>query len=122
MRSKQKRPAPGATARVDINAAALQMDEPRFWSRVEHGEPEQCWPWKAGRLPKGYGICSIAGKSALAHRVAYVIGHGAIPAGLIVRHRCDNPSCCNPSHLVVGTYAENEADKKRLSNNGDATP
>jgi hypothetical protein len=40
----------------------------------------------------------------------YVIEHGAIPAGLDVMHKCDNPPCCNPSHLELGTRKQNLQD------------
>jgi hypothetical protein len=112
---QNKRPGPGSKNRLDLNEAVRVLDsaaEAYFWSRVEHGEPEVCWPWTAGKLPKGYGLTGIAGRSALAHRVAYIIAHGPIPEGLVVRHTCHNPQCCNPSHLIAGTYAQNEADKK----------
>lgn len=34
-----------------------------------------------------------------------------IPRNHVVMHQCDNPSCCNPSHLHIGTYQENMTDK-----------
>jgi hypothetical protein len=48
-----------------------------------------------------------------AHRVAYEVGVGTIPTGLQVLHSCDNPSCCNPAHLFIGTNGDNHADKLR---------
>lgn len=115
------RAPPGTTRRIDLNAAVAGMDlikQAQFWERVAHGEPEVCWPWKTGKMPKGYGVTAVNAKSVLAHRVAYILRVGPIPAGLIIRHRCHNPSCCNPSHLQSGTYADNEADKKLKADQG----
>lgn len=87
----------------------------RFWEHVEIGEPDECWPWKLGRSPKGYGntLYKVGGRNvAGAHRIAWSKTFGTIPDGLHVLHRCDNPPCCNPSHLWLGTNTENHADSK----------
>lgn len=70
-----------------------------------------CWEWKAGRDKNGYGRIWHEGQNQTAHTVAYSTFVGAIPEGLHVRHTCDNPSCINPDHLVLGTHADNMEDK-----------
>ena len=82
----------------------------RFWARVDVGSLDRCWEWQWGRQKAGYGTIAIAGYDYGAHRIAYLLANGSIPAGLCVLHRCDNPPCCNPSHLFVGTKADNVTD------------
>lgn len=75
--------------------------------------PDGCWEWQRAKLPAGYGQISIGRqRQDYAHRVSYQIFHGEIPNGMVVRHRCDNPSCCNPEHLEVGTQKDNMRDCK----------
>lgn len=92
----------------------------RFWSKVDASAgPDACWPWLGGRKAKGYGTFFIRrdppgrhGKliQTTAHRMAYQLTNGAIDDGLVVRHTCDNPPCCNPAHLIPGTIADNSRD------------
>lgn len=82
----------------------------RFWKKVDRRGPDECWPWTAGRHRQGYGLIGLTGMSTLAHRVAYTLVVGPIPDGLLVRHRCDNPPCCNPAHLELGTQTDNMRD------------
>ena len=91
-----------------------QFEEPeRFWSKVEVCEPDKCWEWQACSVQCGYGLFRINCKLWQAHRVAWTLTFGPIPKGLLVCHHCDNPSCCNPYHLFLGTQADNIQDAVR---------
>lgn len=82
----------------------------RFWSKVHKKSKTECWPWLAGKSHYGYGLFRLRQRGINAHRFAYILAHGEIPRGLIVCHHCDNPPCCNPSHLFVGTNKDNAQD------------
>lgn len=84
----------------------------RLWSKIEKQEPEKCWPWLSCRDKRGYGVINSGGCGlrTFAHRVVWMLTHGAIPQGMCVLHRCDNPPCCNPAHLFLGTKADNLRD------------
>lgn len=69
-----------------------------------------CWTWNQARSRKGYGHITFRRKSYQSHRLSYQIFRQQIPAGLCVLHRCDNPPCCNPAHLFLGTQADNIRD------------
>jgi len=79
-----------------------------FWPMVDQsGGPDACWPWMGKRDEHGYGRYS---ENGLTHREAYARTYGHIPDGLDMCHHCDNPPCCNPSHLFPGTAADNVRD------------
>ena len=71
-----------------------------------------CWIWQRSKDKDGYGYIKAKGiRSAYkAHRLSYKIFNGEITDGLFVCHKCDNPSCCNPEHLFLGTAQENKHD------------
>lgn len=81
-----------------------------LWRRVDVRTPDECWPWKGPGDKDGYGRMKIGDGTVRAHRVAWALGHGFDPGDALVLHRCDNPPCCNPAHLFLGTHTDNVRD------------
>jgi HNH endonuclease len=80
----------------------------RFWSKTSHDLDTGCINWNAYRNPRGgYGRFKRHGKLEVAHRVAYELAGGTIPADLTLDHLCRNTRCVNPLHLEPVTVAEN---------------
>jgi hypothetical protein len=86
--------------------------EERFLVRIEIRD-SGCWEWTGCFTKFGYGWVNYRSLPQLTHRLAWKILVGKIPDGLCVLHACDNPPCCNPSHLWLGTRTDNAADKVR---------
>lgn len=85
----------------------------RLWSKVDRsGGPDACWPFTGYCDEDGYGHLRAIekGDPTLAHRIAYELENGPL-GDRCARHKCDNPPCCNPAHLIPGTNADNVADK-----------
>lgn len=73
--------------------------------------PSGCWEWTGFRDRFGYGRVSWNGRQGtLAHRAAFSVANGPIPEGVMVCHTCDNPACCNPAHLWIGSNQDNQRD------------
>ena len=101
-----------AIMNIKILDVLKSEDKKRFLSRVPVGNEDECWNWCASCDQEGYGRFSSNGKKIKAHRTAWVIfNNKEIPQGLHVLHHCDNPSCCNPNHLFLGTDLDNSNDK-----------
>lgn len=102
------------------NAGRPANTEKVLWSKVDKRSEDECWPWKGYTNKQGYGRTEINDKSYYAHRVIFdLVNPGIINLNApkdtdeygFIMHSCDNPICCNPKHLSVGTHADNMADK-----------
>ncbi len=74
-----------------------------------------CHEWQGSRLPSGYGRVGRGQRNRgveLAHRAVWMIHHGPIAEGMVIRHSCDNPPCCNIDHLSIGTASDNQRDMR----------
>ena len=101
-----------------------------IWAKIEIRGENECWLWegtvsrptKSKKNPLPYGMVQFAGVVRIAHRLIWASINGRIPDGLVIRHTCDNPRCCNPAHLLSGTYADNARDmisRHRADRNGE---
>lgn len=132
----RKRIAPAHLARGSTHrycSRACSQSDPaiqeRFWRRVvlcPHGRDctACCWEWSGGHTPGGYGVLLVRKRVTLAHRYAFSLAYGPYFPDLCICHRCDNPPCCNPTHLFLGTQTDNMRDalhKGRLAA-GEAHP
>ena len=91
----------------------------RFWEKVDRRGPDECWPWTAAANKKGYGLIGRGRRgqgNVRSNRATWELTRGPIPDGMLVCHKCDNPSCCNPSHLFLGTPRDNHEDKVEKGN------
>lgn len=101
--------------RIISNEETRENLERRYWPKVSHNKASnECWEWRAKAThPYGYGRMSAGrGVNLKAHQIAWALANGPIPDGAVVRHRCDNPPCCNPRHLEIGSQADNVNDAR----------
>lgn len=88
-----------------------QISNNLFWSKVDKtSNPNGCWEWTGPKMPAGYGKFYYNSLFEYSHRYSFTLSNGPIPPGLVICHRCDNPSCVNPEHLFLGTYKDNAQD------------
>jgi len=93
----------------------------RYADRIVVAAPDECWLWTGAQASGGYGHTHRDGEHVYAHRSAFECANGEGSAsGRVVRHRCDNPPCCNPSHLLGGTQADNANDCVERGRNNPA--
>jgi len=93
----------------------------RFWKYTQRESIPDCWNWVGARNSGGYGYFSVGNERVLAHRFSWELHNGTIPSndsyhGVCVLHKCDNRTCVNPDHLMLGTQGDNLNDmhsKKR---------
>jgi len=84
----------------------------RLLSRIEK-QDSGCWKWIGTKNKKGYGMMVYKGRIHASHRVSWQEFYGEIPEGMLICHKCDNPSCVNPDHLFVGSNQDNMDDMKQ---------
>jgi hypothetical protein len=80
-----------------------------FWAKVLILGPDDCWPFTGSRQRRGYGQFKYQGRNWRANRLALYLTAGKLDEDAL--HTCDNPPCCNPSHLYDGDHAANTRDR-----------
>lgn len=90
-----------------------------FWALMKTDPVSGCTIWTKARNEHNYGTLRVVKSTTLAHRYAWTLANGPIPEGACVLHRCDNPPCCNPDHLFLGTQLENIVDRESKNRGGD---
>lgn len=98
-----------------------QTLEERFFHYISPEPNTGCWLWTGSLDGHGYGQLRVAGRVKLVSHISLEISGRPRPVGLVARHSCDFPICCNPDHLEWGTRKQNTADaiaRGRLKTHG----
>ena len=96
---------------AQLNIKGITPD--RFWERLAPPDARGCRVWTGSIETGGYGHFHQGRRFIGTHRYAWELTHGPIPIGMSVLHECDNPPCCNPEHLFLGTCKQNADDMVR---------
>jgi hypothetical protein len=104
-----------AIAKILSDPKLFKSVAERFWGKVDLDPATGCWLWSGASEGRGYGnFKAMSHVTVRAHRVAFALSRGRAPeSGLVIRHKCHNPLCCNPAHLEEGTHQDNSDDMKR---------
>jgi hypothetical protein len=114
-RSEPTIPPPPLLTKERLAANKLSVDFPRRF-RAMIQKSDRCWLWTGPTNDDGYGLAGRGSPfrgAILTHRASWLIHFGPIPQGQCVLHQCDNPPCCRPDHLFLGTHRMNMEDKAR---------
>ena len=116
-------PKHGSNSGERIDASDISPKQIAFMaSKIRINTKTGCWEWTGCRVSKtreSYGRLVFGHmpnghvKMVLAHKLMYAITAGVVPEGYCVLHKCDNPSCVCPKHLMLGTHQENMDDRDR---------
>jgi HNH endonuclease len=87
----------------------------RFWAKVT--KTDTCWLWTAATNKQGYGVFRLHGRQEKAHRVAYELECGPVPAGLVLDHIDCVEHCVRPTHLRAVTQKQNTENKSGVATN-----
>lgn len=94
-----------------------ESDRFRFAAKIQRRGEDDCWLWTSAAIPGGHGQMMLGARPharpSYAHRIAWTLAHGEIPAGMSVLHTCDVPLCVNPKHLFLGDQDANMKDAAR---------